>query len=290
MSSGTSSGSARIAARQSLQINQSGRLYFFAIYGGSVLTQANMEAILAGTAQRNEGKMTLAEYRLAVRRLCGNPDDVEVTDADIEAFVSNEALTWLNQRRPGKALSYFETVDEQQDYDKKPTNAYRVTDVFWMGVGYDIFSPSMRFTPDGLDMNSSLAEIDIVTSPAIVEAAFKNFSQYEKNFSGVGIETEEGKIRLMPMPTNTGDKVYFFYNYPRWSVAGIDTVPSEHIEGLKYNAASKVLEALAIKRGMIRGGRDFRGGGGANESKYAKEYSDRANELIPDIGSVIFKA
>ncbi len=232
--------------------------------------------------------MTLEKFRLAVRRLCGNPDDVEVKDADIESFLTDESLTWLNSKRPGKALGSFETVDGQQDYDEKPDNAYHVTDVFWQSSGYDIFSPSMRFTPDSLDFSTSLSGINIVDNPMIVEAAFKNFAQYEKNFSGRGKETEEGKIRLEPIPSSSGSTVYFFYTYPRWAV--VTTIPSEYIEGFKHDAASRVLEMMAIKRGMIRSGRNFTGGGGQNEMKFADKYRLRADSEISDIGAVIFKA
>lgn len=232
--------------------------------------------------------MTLEQFRLAVRRLCGNPDTTEVTNDDIESFLTGESLTWLNTRRPGKALTHFETVDAQQEYDVKPANAYFVTDVFWKSAGLDVFSPSLRFTPDSLDMNSSLAGFNIVTNPMVVEAAFKNYMQYEENFSGRGYETEEGKIRLEPIPSSSGDDVYFFYDYPRWTV--VTTIPAEYIEALKHDSASRVLEMMSIKRGLIRSGRDFSGGGGANEMKFADKYRERADALIPDNTAVIFKA
>ncbi len=232
---------------------------------------------------------SLSVLQTAVRRLCGDPDVEEISVAAINSFIDTEALEWLNKRKPGEALSSFTTVAGTQDNDAKPANAYRVTKVFWMDSGYDVFSPSLRYFPTYMGVDENLAGFSIVDNPALVEMEFKKMSQYEGNFQGTGIETDEGKIRLEPIPGSTGDTVYFFYTYPRWTVATIADVDAGYVEGLKLEAAALCLEYLAIKRGIVVSGRDFSGGAGRNETVASEKYHERAEGKIPAFSSVFVR-
>jgi hypothetical protein len=99
-------------------------------------------------------------------------------------------------------------------------------------------------------------------------------------------ETEEGKVRLAPTPGNTGDTVYIEYTYPRWTAATITSISEEYLEGLRYHAASLVLSYLYIKRGRVRSGRTFTGGGGTNERELSKDYLAEAEREIPKASAI----
>ena len=222
---------------------------------------------------------TLSDLTTQVRRLIGNPSTTEFSDADLQGLLTIEALAWLNRRRPGKTLSSFTTVNEQQDYDEKPAAAYRVTEVFWMGGGYDLFSPSMRYLPSSMDVDDRIAGFNAVENPALIQVLYKHIEQYKRNFAGKGWETENGLIRLEPRPGETGDYVYYFYTHAQF--AAVTDVGAEFVEGLKKMAAVMCLDYLFIKRGVVRSGKQFVGGGGANEDIVRKQYFDEAGSAIP---------
>jgi hypothetical protein len=222
---------------------------------------------------------SLTDYTNRVRFMLGSPDTTEIPDATIQNFITNDALTWINRRRPGCAITYLETVANQQDYDSKPASAYRVTKVWWMDADFEWFSPSMQYLPADQDLNFQMAGYSILDNPALVEMFYKQIAAYRGNFKGDAYETEEGKIRLSPTPGATGDKVYFEYSYPRWS--DIANVPAEFVEAVCMIAASRSAEHLFVKRGMIRSGRDFSGGGGANENTMSQRFEERAECEVP---------
>ena len=227
---------------------------------------------------------TKAVIRDAVRKLCGNPDTTEMSDANIEAYLDDDALDWLNRRRSNITLTSLTTVADQQDYDDKPSDAYAIKDVFWGGSGIEVFSPTLKFIPSSMDMNQQTAGFSVIDNSSLVEIVYKNLEQYKRNFEGGGYETREGKIRLEPAPNTSGDTVYFFYTNPRFDA--VTDITSEFLQGFKWKAASLILENLFIDRGIVRGGRDFSGGGGANEGVMAEKYEKRAEAAIPILGSV----
>lgn len=227
---------------------------------------------------------TLSELEEEVRELVGDPDTTEVPKNKIKSIISKRSLSWINRRRPDRKITYFETVANQQDYDEKPATAYRVSKVWWMDADFEFFSPSMRYVPPEQDINMQMAGFSVLDNPALATAFFKKISAYRNNFMGSGKETDEGLIRLESYPGNTGDKVYFEYTAPKWS--DISDVPDVFIEGVTYHAASMVLDKLFVKRGMIRSGRTFTGGGGVNEERLAEKYLARAEREVPKPSAV----
>ena len=222
-----------------------------------------------------------------VRRMIGSPDTTELPDATIQGFLTVDVLDWINRRRPGRAITSFETVTDQQDYDEKPANAYKVVSVWWLSSDLEYFSPSMRYEAGSMDVNSNLAGFSLLDNPALVESFYKKISAYQGAFGGEGYETEEGQIRLAPYPGADGDTVYFEYTYPRWS--DILNVGAEHLVGCKYKAAALCLEWLMIRRGFIRSGKNFTSGGGANERDLALSYLERAESEIPLLTSMFYR-
>lgn len=223
--------------------------------------------------------IVLATIRDRVRRLCGGPDTTEFTNADIEGFITGDTLDWYNRRRPGKAISSLTTVALQQIYDSKPSNAYYVTDVWWHSGDYIPLTPNTRYLPESFDFNEQLGGYNVVNDPAMVEEVFRKIESYKNTFNGSGWEAEDGKIWLQPRPDTAGTTVYFMYTYPLYSaITGIDDKWSDCICNM---AASHCLNYLAIKRGMIRSGKNFTGGGGANELTIAEKYRVKAESLLP---------
>ena len=224
---------------------------------------------------------TLLVLTSAVRGMCGDPDTTEMPDATIQGVLAEGALDWMNRRKPGKSIDFgsLVTVADQQDYDVKPSNAYIVTDVWWMQSDFEWFSPSMRFLPDSQDVNFQLAGFSVIDNPALVEAMYKNIETNRQYFQGRGVETEEGKIQLMPTPGSAGDIVPFAYTYPLW--AGPTNVPDRWLEGYKAKAAELVLRRLFIKRGRVRSTRTGSGGGGENEQAMADYYLEQAESKVP---------
>lgn len=222
---------------------------------------------------------SLATLISQVREMCGGPDTTEISDTVISNALTVHGLDWLNARRPGEALSSLTTVEDQQDYNSKPSNAFRVNRVWWMDSDFEWFSPSMKYLPGESDLNFQLAGFSVLNNPALVESFYKAMEAYKGNFKGTGYETEEGKIRLEPVPGEDGDTVYFQYTYPRWSSCA--DVVAEYVAGLRFKAAEQVLRTMSLKRGMIRSGKNFTGGGGENENRTADLYFERAEAEVP---------
>lgn len=221
-----------------------------------------------------------------IRNKVGGPDTTELTALALTQFLTIEALDWINRRRPGEAISSFTTVNAQQDYDEKPANAYRVTEVYWMGGGYDLFSPSVKFLPSSMDLDERVAGFSVIDNPALVEGVLKSIEQYKDNFKGSGWETEHGKIRLEPRPGEDGETVYFVYTYPLWSA--VTAVPNNFVEGLRCKAAALCAEYLAARRSQVVSGRDYSGDGGSMMEKMAERLNMQADECVPPRTASLF--
>jgi hypothetical protein len=229
---------------------------------------------------------TVQEVVDEIRFMVGGPGAVECPDSEIIKGMEL-AIRWLNERVPGKALSSFATVANQQDYVVKPARAFNVTAVYWADTTNEFLTTAYRYFPTGLDAAKALAGFDVVENPAIVEAFLKASEQYRQNFSGAGFETAEGKVRLVPAPGVTGTVVWFEFTYPRWDHTA--EVPAEWREAFTARAAYHMATWLAVKRGVVRSGREFSGGGGQNEKEVAAEYRERADGLVCGPRMVIAK-
>jgi len=222
---------------------------------------------------------TVNDLENDVRVLIASPDETEVPKSVIRNILTERALSWINRRRPGRYITSFTTVADTQDYDEKPAGSYRVSKVWWMDADFEFFSPSMRFMPSEQDFNVQMSGFSILDNPALATAFYKKVAAYKNTFKGSGKETDEGKIRLEPVPGATGDNVYFEYTAPRWTK--VVDVPEVFLEGVRYIAASMVLDIMFIKRGFVRSGRTFTGGGGANERTMAQDFLAKAEQEVP---------
>lgn len=224
------------------------------------------------------------DLRDRLRRILGSPDTTDLPDATIEAYLTDDVLSWINFRRPSRAITYFETVANQQFYNEKPSNAYKVINVWWLDADFEYFSPAMRYMPNDLDVNEQIAGFSVIDNPALIAAFYKAINDYDRAFKGTGREYEDGRIMIEPYPANAGDRVYFEYTKPRWSAfhsGGVISIPAQYQEGCIYKAASLAFEHLAVKRGRVRNAKNFTSGGGQNELRLAEYYEDRANAQIP---------
>lgn len=228
--------------------------------------------------------LVLADEKQLVRDMLGDPDTTELPSATLERFFTAGALRWINQRRPGVAISSFTTVANQQDYDSKPANAYSIKDVFWMSVDIPIYTPTVSVALDRGYQSNELGNISTFDNPAIVEAFYQKISYYDNSFKGIGKETEEGKIGLYPAPTTAGDTVYFTYTYPRWSL--VTSTPNEYVDAVRFVAAAAAARFLAIKRGRITSGRNWSGGSGVQEKEAEKEFMEQANAYAPQSSGI----
>lgn len=231
--------------------------------------------------------LVVATERAIAQRMCGYPDQQEISDAQIDAIFTVEALRWINDRRPAIGLSYFTTVANQQDYNVKPVNAYDITDVWWQQQGADVFSPILTYLPDSSSQINAFAGFNVLDNPAIVTEFYKKLSEYDFTFRGSGWETPEGKIRLEPVPAGNGDVVYFEYSYPRWSA--ITSVPDQFREGVRYYVASCMLQVLTIRRGAILSGKNFTGGGGNREKEFYEIMLQKAEALVPYLTTPLYR-
>ena len=229
--------------------------------------------------------MELESLITTVRRMSGSPDTTEMPDDDITGFALENALDWLNRRRPAEVIAYLTTAANQQDYDM-PSAAYHVTDVWWLTADFEWFSPSMQFTPADLNLNSSMAGFDVLDNPALVDAFRKQITSYQLNFAGKGFEVSTGtgrKIRLAPAPGSAGDRVY--YQYTKAQFSGLVSIPDVYVPGFRLKTSEFVLRALAAKRSRIRSGKNYQGDGGEGASSLADRYEEQAEGEIPIIAS-----
>lgn len=209
-----------------------------------------------------------------VRRMAGKPDTTELSETDLIAFVE-DALAWVNRRAPGSAVTYVSSVVGQQDYDM-PETAYDVTDVFWNTSHVSVFSGFDE--PMVAEALERMRGYDVVENPALVEALLQAFERFRQNFDGQW-KREGHKIRIFPCPDAAGERIYMLYTYPLYESDA--DLPASYLEPLKYYSAYLVLEHLAIRRGVIRSGRDFSGGGGVNEKERAKACREEAESMLP---------
>lgn len=231
--------------------------------------------------------LVVATERAVVQRMCGYPDNQEISDNQIQEIFLKEALDWLNRRRPKVGLTYLTTVADQQDYASKPANAYRVIEVWWQSQGADVFSPDLSYIPSSMEMSNAFAGFSVFDNPSIATEFYKKMSEYDHSFMGSGWETDEGKIRLEPVPANTGDKVYFEYTYPLLS--SITSCPENFRMGVRSYVAACVMQVLAIRRGNVTGGKDFSSGGGEKELEFHKQFMAEAEAQVPYISPAVYR-
>ena len=230
--------------------------------------------------------LVVATEAAKVRRLAGSPDTTMLSDADLTAYFNEDALDWINRRVPSRTIDNFTTVAGQQDYDEKPSNAYRVTKVWWLNASWLTFSPTMKVIPGALDIDNMMKGFQVMSNPAIVQAFYKSIEYYHDFFRGKGKETANGLIRLIPVATSTGDCVFFEYTSAKY--AAITGTDAQYVEGVRFYVASLVLENLAIRRGVVTSGRGWSGGAGRNEERRAKELLLKAEGLV--VGKGFFGA
>ena len=227
--------------------------------------------------------LVLVTEKATVRGMIGSPDTTELPDATLENFLTVNALAWINDKRPAKAITSFETIADQQDYDEKPAVALKVTKVWWLDSSWLKFSPTMEVVPGSMSLTAQFTGMSTIDNPEMVAMFYKKINYYQQFFQGYGKETEEGKIRLIPAPGNAGDAVFFEYSYP---LTAIINVQNQYVDGVRNIAASFALKHLAIKRGVIRSGRGWSGGGGAMEMAMAKDYENKAEAQVPTVGVI----
>lgn len=222
-----------------------------------------------------------------IRRMCGYPDSTEIPPSQIEDIYRSEALRWLNRRRPAVGLTYFLTVENQQDYVVKPANAFNVVEVWWQTQGADVFSPDLSYLPSSMTMTNAFAGFSVFDNPAIANEFYKKLTEYDYMFRGSGWETPEGKIRLEPVPGGDNDKVFFEYSYPRW--LDVVDVPNQYREGLNSYVAACVMRVLAIRRGNVVSGKNFSTGGGTREDKFYDAFMAEAEAQVPNLEQSIYR-
>ena len=122
--------------------------------------------------------LVVATEAAKVRRRCGSPDTTELPEADLQAFFTADALDWMNRKRPDRTITSFPTVASQQDYDVKPSGAYRIVRVWWLEAAWLTFSPDMRIIPDELDIDDQLAGLSVFDNPALITAFYKKVDHY----------------------------------------------------------------------------------------------------------------
>jgi len=223
--------------------------------------------------------LVVSDEKNVVRSMCAEPDTTLLPDTTLGRFFTVNALAWINQRRPAEAIGSFETVAEQQDYSEKPATALKVRCVWWMDASWLKFSPTMEIVPGSMDVGHQFAGVNTVDNPDLVVAFYKKLNAYQDYFRGVGEETPEGKIRLKPAPTTSGDTVYFSYTYKRW--ADIEDVANEYVDAVRNYVAACVMRHLMLKRGEVRGGRNWSGGGGERESQAQEQFMAEAERQVP---------
>jgi hypothetical protein len=224
--------------------------------------------------------LVVATEAAKVRRMIGSPGTTELPAADLNAFFTDDALDWINSRRPSVAISSFTTVRNQQIYDVKPSNAIFVHRVWWLDASWLTFSPSMQVVPGALDIDDQLGGFSTFDNPALVQAFYKKITHYNDFFRGEGHETSAGVIQLTPRPLYAGDTVYFEYTFNRWSA--VTAVVDEFVLGVRKYVASIAMQYLATKRGIVTGGRDWSGGAGVNERARAAELMVEAEAQVPE--------
>lgn len=222
--------------------------------------------------------MIVATEAAKVRRACGSPGTTQLPEVDLQAFISEDALDWLNDRRPGECITSFDTVADQQDYDVKPAGALRIKRTWWLDASWVTLASDLRMIPAALDMNDSLAGLSVVDNPSLVAAFYKKMSAYNESFQGAAKETSEGLVRLLPAPSIAGDKVYFHYTFAR---ATITVTADKYVPAVRYYATHLALDYLAQKRGVVTSGRNWSGGGGRIERDRSAEFLEKAEALTP---------
>ena len=227
--------------------------------------------------------LVLATEKTVVRSMCAGPDDTELPDDDLELCFTVRALAWINKRRPQKAITSFATIANQQDYDEKPATALKVTRVWWLNSTWMEFSPTMVVVPGSMDLNEQFSGMSTIDNPEMVTNFYKRINYYRQFFTGRGLETANGKIRLIPAPNSKGDAVFFEYSYP---LTDIEDVQDQYVDAVRNIAASYAMEFLATKRSVIVSTRNFRGGAGKMEKAFAKNYRDEAESQAPIVGGV----
>lgn len=222
--------------------------------------------------------MVVTTEATKVRRACGSPGTTQLPEADLEAMISEDALDWLNDRRPGESISSFTTVADQQEYDVKPSGALRIKKAWWLDANWVVVSADLRMVSNAVDMDDQMAGLSVIDNPSLVVIFYKKITSYSDSFRGTAEETSEGSVRLMPAPGRAGDTVFFHYTFARSTIA---VTADQYVPAVRYYATHLALDYLATKRAVVTSGKNWAGGGGRVERDRSAEFLEKAEALAP---------
>jgi len=222
--------------------------------------------------------IVIATEAAKVRRACGSPGTTQLPEADLQAFITEDALDWLNDRRPGENIDSFVTVAGRQEYDVMPSGSLRVKKAWWMDANWVTVSNDLRMVSNAVDMDDQMAGLSVIDNPSLVTIFYKKIVSYADSFRGAAEETSEGLVRLMPAPTSAGDTVFFHYTFAR---AAITVTADKYVPAVRHYATHLALDYLAQKRTVVVSGRNWSGGGGRIERDRSVEFLEKAEAIAP---------
>ena len=231
---------------------------------------------------------TIDEIRGRLRRAVGHYEDTALVNNDLLDDCIDQAVTKVNQSFPLEGVGSFNTVANQQSYEPLSNTQYAIKKVFWpVGCNY-LVPEDYRAYYRAYENTEMVDEYGTrrVFEPSLVVGMQQVVEFYARLYENGAYKLNENKVFLDPVPTKSGDAVYFTLFGQRYSAA--TDIKPVHEEPFYEYAKHLLHGALSVGRGAVTsvnspGGVSMNTSAAANHQKAAEECLKRFMSFLPPI-------
>lgn len=186
----------------------------------------------------------------ALRRLVGHSNDTVLLSDDLLEDALYRALDTFNADFALVNVGTFTTTQDVQTYTPAPAGAFALRNVYWP-LSLECSNLSNEFFDELSPLLGRV--IDEIGTRTLEDPSrlidLERRAQWARALVGAGAETSGLTTYLNPVPTRSGDTVFFSYYMARFSTWGAVEVP--YLSGYLNLVESTVHEALANGPGAI---------------------------------------
>ena len=193
-----------------------------------------------------------AGQRAYLRRQVGHQEDTALISDSLLDDCLAQALRQVNQTFAIEAVSSFDTVANQQNYDPLPAGAFALKKVFYPTGCTQVAYPEGFMNYFNLLQNSEVVDEmgrRRVYEPSIVVGFYQQIEFFNRLYANGAYKMNDTTVYLDPTPRTAGHNVFFTYYMERYSTS--ELVADIHVEPYYAFALSMLHQALSVGRGAL---------------------------------------
>ena len=234
---------------------------------------------------------TLSDLRAYLRRAVGHAEDTALISDSLLDDCIEKSVVQINQTYPLEGVGSFNTVASQQKYSPLASSSYAIKKVYWP-------ASCQYTTPENYDGYLRAFEASEVVGeygtrrvfePSIVVGMYQVLEFYNRIYDNGAYKLNEDSVFLDPVPSRSGDPVYYTFFGQRYADATeVDPIHEPPF----YEYAKHLLHsALSVGRGAVTsvnsaGGVSMNTSAASNHLKMAEKCLDEYRTHLPSLAPV----